>query len=112
MSPQIKLDFSSTNADGLVYTRALLASVPVAEGMELLGIDGDGNTCVVRVVEIKGQTVYLRPDWDTWQDGPVTAVKAMVGGYQDFDAVVPDTNGDAEPSSADGTNLIRELAAA
>ncbi|HEY1515535.1 MAG TPA: hypothetical protein VGF91_03875 [Solirubrobacteraceae bacterium] len=112
MNPQIKLDFSSTNADGLVYTRASLASEPTAVGMDLLGIDGDGNMCVVRVVEIKGQTVYLRPDWNSWQDGPVTAVKAMVGRYQDLDAVVPDANGDAEPSSANGTNLIRELAPA
>lgn len=112
MNPQIKLDFSSTNADGLVYTRTSLASEPVTEGMDLLGIDGDGNMCVMRVVRIKGQTVYLRPDWDTWQDGPVTAVKAMVGGYQALDAIVPDANGDAEPSSADGTNLIREPALA
>jgi hypothetical protein len=112
MNPQIKLDFSSTTADGLVYTRASLASEPVAEGMNLLGIDGDGNTCVVRVVEIKGQTVYVQPDWDSWQDGPLTAVNAMVGGYRDLDAVVPEAKGDPEPSSASGTNLIRELAPA
>lgn len=108
---QIRLDFSSTNADGLIYTRTALADEPVAVGMDVLGVDEDGNTCTMQVVGVKGQTVYLRPDWDTWQDGPVTAVHAMIGDFEDVEAVVAG-NGDVTPAPASGTNLLPELALA
>ena len=35
-------------------------------------IDGEGNTCVAQVDEIRNLIVSLRPDWTTWTSSTVT----------------------------------------
>lgn len=107
MNPQITLDFGNTTADGLIYARTARASEPVEVGVDLLAVDGDGNTCTVRVIRINGPIAYMRADFNTWQDGPVTTVHAMVDDYRDVDAVNAG-NGHGTVSSANGTNLVPE----
>jgi hypothetical protein len=105
MSAQIKLDFNSSNSEGLLYARTARASEPVDVGTELLAIDAEGNSCTVRVVRVEGPIAYLRPDWTTWQDGSATTVKTMVTEFEDVEAVVVG-NGHGTPSRASGTNLV------
>jgi hypothetical protein len=107
---QIRLDFNSSNGDGLLYAQTTQATEPVQEGMDLVAVDAEGNSCAVEVVRVDGPIVYVRPDWDTWEDAPMTTVQTMVGGFHGYDAEVADVDGAAEPSSANGTNLLpREL---
>jgi hypothetical protein len=103
---QIRLDFNSSNSDGLLYAQTTQATEPVQEGMELVAVDAEGNSCTVEVVRVEGPIVYLRPEWETWEDAPVTTVQTMVGGFQGYDAEVAKVDGNAEPSSANGTNLV------
>lgn len=105
MSAQIKLDFNSSDEKGLLYTRAARASEPVRVGMDLLAFDAEGNSCMVRVVRVDGPIAYVRADWSTWRDGPVTTVQAMVRDFEDVEAVVAG-NGHRDPSPANGTNLV------
>jgi hypothetical protein len=105
VTAQIKLDFNSTNADGLLYARTVRASEPVRVGMNLLAFDAEGNSCTVGVVQVDGPIAYLRPEWDTWRDGPVTAVQAMLRDFEDVEAVIA-PNGHDIPSPARGTNLV------
>jgi hypothetical protein len=73
--------------------------------MDVLALDAEGNSCVVRVARIDGPVAYVRPDWSTWRDGPVTAVQAMVRDFEDVEAVVAG-NGHGTASPASGTNLV------
>lgn len=105
MTAQIKLDFNNTNGEGLLYGRAARATQPVRLGIELLAFDAEGNSCTVRVVRVDGPIAYMRPEWSTWRDGPVTAVQAMVRDFDDVEAVVAE-NGHGTTSRATGTNLV------
>jgi hypothetical protein len=103
---QIRLDFNSSDTDGFLSAQTTQASDPAQEGMKLVAVDAEGNSCRVEVVRVDGPIVYLRPEWETWEDAPVTTVRTMVGGFQGYDAQVAEFDGDVEPSSASGTNLV------
>jgi hypothetical protein len=73
VSPEVTLfsDLSDVDHDGRVFSslRFLEGRLPEVGEVVLL-TDGEGSSCLGRVVSIDEKVILIDPDWDSWEDEP------------------------------------------
>lgn len=70
---EVGVDFNSVSANGYLRTSPAMSPGTFPDlvlGMWVRAIDGEGNSCSAKVVELTERLARLEPDWETWVDAP------------------------------------------
>lgn len=65
----IYVDYNTLGDEGLVYGRIDGIDLPPLGGVVRTG-DHEGNRCKGTLERVVGRLAYVKPDLDTWEDGP------------------------------------------